>query len=251
MGTEASLSMDAADDELAARVAAVLARADARFSLYRDDSELSRIAHGELDLVDASVPMREAYERAITWRSLTGHAFTPHRPDGVLDLSGIVKATAMEDAADVLDDATGEWLLGVGGDLLWAAGMRPRLGVVDPTDRDRLLATIRPSAGRRALATSGSAERGDHIWRRHDVPAPVFTQATVAADDIVTADVLATAIIAGGEATLDSVTEWFDVDVLTVGCSGELRATPGMRAAVADARDVQAPGMLPPGSART
>ena len=48
--------------------------------------------------------MRACYSRALRWRSRTDDAFTPHRPDGVIDLSGIVKAEAMAAAGDVLDD---------------------------------------------------------------------------------------------------------------------------------------------------
>ena len=52
----------------------------------------------------------------------------------------------------------------------------------------------------RGIATSGSSERGDHIW-----PAPNSTtkseylQVTVAATDLVTADIWATAIVSGGQ----------------------------------------------------
>jgi thiamine biosynthesis lipoprotein len=53
---------------------------------------------------------------------------------------------------------------------------------------------------------------------------------SVAASDIVTADVLATAVVAGGRGTLDAVTARWDVDVLAVTHDGALLATPGFRA---------------------
>jgi thiamine biosynthesis lipoprotein len=43
----------------------------------------------------------------------------------------------------------------------------------------------------------------------------------------VTADVLATTIIAGGPAALDQICATWDVDVLTIDRAGELRMTPG------------------------
>ena len=79
---------------------------------------------------------------------------------------------------------------------------------------------------RRALATSGSAQRGDHIWRGGELAPADFVQVSVMADDIVTADVLATAIVAGGPAALDDITDRWDVDVLTVARNGRLMATP-------------------------
>ena len=55
----------------------------------------------------------------------------------------------------------------------------------------------------------------------------MFVQVSVAADDIVTADVLATAIVAGGEAALDELSSREPVDVLAVRRDGTMAATPG------------------------
>ena len=52
-------------------------------------------------------------------------------------------------------------------------------------------------------------------------------QVSVAAADLVTADVLATAIVAGGRAALDELTGRHDIDVLAVTRDGGLLATPG------------------------
>ncbi|MBN9607183.1 MAG: FAD:protein FMN transferase [Actinomycetales bacterium] len=248
MGTEVSIE---AEGELAPARVAELRRAfdrvDRTFSLYRTESELSRIAAGALALTDASDDVRSAYDAALSWRTRTRGAFTPHRPDGVLDLSGLVKATAMAEAGVILDRAIrfGEldsWRLGVGGDVLRsAAGVPARVGIVDPLDLARLLTVLQLGPARLALATSGSAERGDHIWMRdrgdraHDA-APDFVQVSVAARDIVTADVLATAIVSGGAEALDEICEREDVDVLTVDRSGGMRATPGFAAAIEAAR---------------
>jgi len=234
MGTVVSLdASEAAPLEVVERV---FADADARFSLHRDDSELSGINAGRFGLIDASAELREAYELAVDWRVRTHGAFTPTRPDGLLDLNGVVKAVAMRDAGAVLDAAgCRDWTLVVGGDML-AAGSAPGgtpwiTGIVDPADRSALLCAIELRAPRRAMATSGSAERGDHIWKAG--MAPEFVQVTVVADDILTADVLATAIVAGGEVMLREACERWPIDVLTVDAAGALAATPGFRAALA------------------
>lgn len=239
MGTVASLDADGElSGEAVSQLEAVFARVDARFSLYRADTELSRVARGEVPLDEASAELRAVYAEALAWRGLTDGAFTAHRPDGVIDLSGIVKARAIAEAAALLDTpAPGAWRFGVGGDLSWSAAEPGPFGIVDPADREALLTAVRPGPGRRALATSGSAERGDHIWTRYQPAASPYRQVSVMADDIVTADVLATAIVAGGEQTLDLVGDHWDVDVLTVDRGGELRATPGMRAAIRGAAD--------------
>jgi thiamine biosynthesis lipoprotein len=229
MGTVVSLEWSGGDQAVDA-VRRVFESADRRFSLYRSDSELSAVADGSLDLLDASTELREVYAPALGWRGETGGAFTPHRPDGAIDLNGIVKAWAMAEAGRALGD--GDWCLNVGGDVLVSgqatSGAPWVVGLVDPADRTSLLTALPLVGTRRAAATSGSAERGDHIWTRGREAAE-FVQVTVVADDIVTADVLATAIVSGGAATLDDLTARFDVDVLTVDRAGGLRATPGMR----------------------
>ena len=225
-------------DAAAAAVERVFARADETFSLYRPDSEASRLARGELSLRDSSAGMRDRYADAVSWRLMTEGAFSPERPDGVLDLSGIIKGYAIGQAGAALRSrGITDWCLNAGGDVLvmgspvpgsgaaWAAG------VIDPLDRSALLSAyaLGGPGTRCALATSGSAERGDHIWTAGFRGAE-FAQVSVAAADIVTADVLATAIVAGGTAMLHRATDRWAIDVLAVRRTGELLATPGFRA---------------------
>lgn len=233
MGTVVSLDCPAlavGSAELAS-VMAIFAGFDDRFSLYKSDSELSAIARGNLSLTSASAELRELYARAIDWRNRTGGEFSPHRPDGVIDLNGIVKAVAMQSAADSLRGfGVVSWCLNVGGDVFTDGsqgdGSPWTVGIVDPLDRSSLLCAVTLGDERRAIATSGSAERGAHIWSK-GVERSDFVQVSVVAAKIETADVLATAIIAGGVSTLNSITENYAVDVLTVDSKGSLTATPG------------------------
>lgn len=232
-------------DAASAAVERVFAGLDETFSLYRPDSEASRLARGELSLRDSSAAMRDRYAEALSWRLRTEGAFSPERPDGVLDLSGLIKGYAIGQAGEALRSrGITDWCLNAGGDVLvmgspvpgsgtaWAAG------VVDPLDRSALIAAyeLGGPGTRRALATSGSAERGDHIWaagsgsRTAGSSGAGFAQVSVAATDIVTADVLATAIVAGGTAMLHRATDGWEIDVLAVRRNGELLATPGFRA---------------------
>jgi thiamine biosynthesis lipoprotein len=234
MGTVASLHLDAAvDDATLRQVEQIFARHEATFSLYRDDTPAAALARGEMTLEQAPAIVRDEYARAVEWRTATSGWFTPHRPDGVIDLSGTIKAVALHEAAAALDAVGAEGLLGVGGDIVRLGHRAQVVGVIDPDDRSRLLADTMLDR-RRAVATSGSSERGDHIWSalgRTDI-----RQATVLADDIVTADVLATAVVAAGSAGADDLLARFDVDALLVTDAG-LRATPGWpRAAAAQRR---------------
>ena len=235
MGTVVSLRADGGTDVIARSAAvavSVFDRWDRRCSLFRTDSELSRVARGELALTEAGTELRNAYALAVAWRARTGGAFTPHRADGVIDLNGVVKAVAIAEAGEALRAmGVAGWGIDAGGDVLVsgprADGSPWLVGIVDPWERDRLLSAIPLGADRRAVATSGIAERGEHIWSTTDGTDPVFVQVSVAAADIVTADVLATAIVAGGDAALDELSSREPVDVLAVRRDGTMSATPG------------------------
>ena len=251
MGTVISLALPAGDardggevlEGAAAAVGRVFAGLDATFSLYRPESEASRLARGEVTLRDASAVFRARFADATGWRLLTDGFFTPERPDGVLDLSGIIKGYAIDQAASALE-STGieDWCLNAGGDVLVSGSPAPGTGsawlagIVDPQDRRSLLSGFSLGGTGRfsALATSGTAERGNHIWRagagRTGPGALEFSQVSVAAADILTADVLATAVVAGGRRMINWATDSWDVEVLAVLGGGELLATPGFRA---------------------
>ena len=205
------------------------ARLNEKFSLYLDDSEISQIARGELALADSSEEMREEYARALDWREKTDGAFTPHRPDNVIDLSGTIKAVAIKAASQLLTNAdVNNFSVNIGGDLTTSGNQSVEesgwiSGIVDPLDSSSMLAAVRLNSAFPAMATSGSAERGEHIWLRPETT-KTFIQATVIGPDIITADVLATAIISGSQATLDQITQNFDVAVMTVAPDGALQA---------------------------
>jgi len=207
-----------------------------RFSLYRPTTEAAAVARRELVVPHTSPEYRTVYDLAVDWRELTDGAFTPHRPDGVIDLSGIVKALAIQDSADILDAAgLGSWCINAGGDVLVSGTQgdgRPWVvGIVDPDDRAALLSQY-TATGRRAVATSGTAERGEHVWRTG--ANATFHQVTVVADDIVTADVLATAILAGGPDTLEHAQNRWSIEVLACASDGRLWASPAFRARPTD-----------------
>ncbi len=247
MGTVVSLTVPAGTGTPAARAALADATGvverlfrdlDARFSLYRPESEASRLARRDLSLREASREFQDRYAEAAEWRLLTEGAFTPERPDGVPDLSGLVKGFAIKEAGTALRSlGLGDWCVNAGGDVLVAgspiAGGRAswQAGIVDPQDRTALMAAFPLGGGTSfgALATSGSAERGDHIWTRGSGSSE-FRQVSVAAADIVTADVLATAVVAGGAPMLNRATSGWEVEVLAIRHDGGVLATPGFRA---------------------
>lgn len=195
------------------RVVADLRAADAVFSTYRADSVISRLDRGELAVgeldglgADVAADVREVLALGAAAHEQTGGAFDIRRAgaDGTvhLDPSGVVKGWAVEKASHhlrALDDT--DFCLSAGGDLVAAVTdeVRPAwtIGIEDPTNPSEVFATVPLRTG--AVATSGSAHRGDHIIdaRTGQVPEQI-AQVTVIADDLVVADIDATAAFALG-----------------------------------------------------
>lgn len=231
MGTMLSLTFaQPTTAEPSTSIQQLLEAIEGRFSLHRPDSEASAIACGDLPLTRASSAFRNVYGLAREWEQRTNGAFTPYHPRGHIDLTGIVKGWAIEQLGQHLRQLDlHDWCLNVGGDILAdgqpdTSGVRSwEAGIVDPHDRQCLLTSIPLPATRPALATSGYSERGAHIWRANSSP---FIQASVAAPDIIMADVLATAIVAGGHATLQATCSSFDIVALAMDDQGHLFGSP-------------------------
>ena len=150
------VAVSGVDAEAAEEVFAWLRRVDALFSTYRPDSEVSRLARGELALRDADPLVREVLERCEQLRVETG-GFFDARAGGRLDPSGFVKGWAVDRAAAQLEARGARRVcVSAGGDLV-ARGGPWRVGVRHPRRRRRLAAVLAVSDA--AVATSGAYER--------------------------------------------------------------------------------------------
>jgi thiamine biosynthesis lipoprotein len=185
-------------DEAAAQVFAELRSVDARFSPYQEASEVSRINRGELRLDEAHEDVQEVARRCEAWKQRTGGLFDARRPDGTWDPSGLVKGWATERAARQL---AGDWCVNAGGDVvvMTPSGEPFNVGIQDPRDDSRVLLVLVMTTG--AVATSGTAARGTHLWDpRTGSPATGLLSLTVIGPSLETADVLATAgFVAGAD----------------------------------------------------
>jgi thiamine biosynthesis lipoprotein len=187
--------------------------ADRVFSTYRQDSDISRIRRGDLAVRDADPAVAQVLDFAEIARRLTGGTFDIHHGRGVgrrgLDPSGIVKGWAAARAAAPLAALGMDYYLNAGGDVLLRSASldRPwRIGIEHPDDPSGLLAVVELAAG--AVATSGRTHRGEHIWNpATGHPAEGIAQASVIGPSLVWADILATAVVAGGIERLD-LAQW-------------------------------------------
>ncbi|MEU6659353.1 FAD:protein FMN transferase [Streptomyces sp. NPDC046821] len=176
-----------------------LRHVDAVFSTYREGSEVSRIARGELAPEDSAPEVREVLRLCERAREQTDGWFTTGYAGG-FDPSGLVKGWAVERAAEGLlaAGATGVCVNG-GGDVQLHGGPW-RVGIADPLHPGQVAAVVESQQGTLAVATSGPAERGCHIVDPHTgrAPADGLASLTVVCEGLTDADTWATAAYAMG-----------------------------------------------------
>jgi thiamine biosynthesis lipoprotein len=144
-------------------------------------------------------------------RDESGGVFTIKNPaTGTVDTAGYVKGYAIGRAADaMLDRGLANFIVTVGGDTFCAgraADERPwRVAVADPQRRRAVAAIV--DATDLAVATSGTVERGRHIWNVGPAEEQELLSFTVIGPDIAEADAYATIGFAMGEAGMAWVAE--------------------------------------------
>jgi thiamine biosynthesis lipoprotein len=206
----------AAAERAVAAAYAELVRLDALFSTYRPESAVSRLRRG--DVVAAHPFLAEVEGLSAEAQERTRGAFTAWLPDadGVIryDPTGLVKGWAVDRAAVELAGLPAtSWSVNAGGDVLVGrhAHIAPegadaapwRIGVEDPNDRSRMVAVVPLTRG--AVATSGTAARGAHLYNPLTGQMVSRTGSrTVVADTLLWADVWATALFVGDESTREA-----------------------------------------------
>lgn len=212
MGTRVSIDVRGCEPATSAAVAIGAAIrwlhwVDDEFSLFQDTSALSRHRRGHPAPDDPGLELIEVLALAEWTSALSGGGFDPYwRGDGAADPTGVVKGWAAQRAAEILarhgsTSSRSGCCVNAAGDL-WAHG-RPApdrewaLGITDPLQPGRLAAVVHGAD--LAVATSGTAEQGDHIVDpRSGRPATAVASATVIGHDLGIADGLATAGVALG-----------------------------------------------------
>jgi thiamine biosynthesis lipoprotein len=256
MGTVASVHVHDDVDPVIAHLAVddvlvELERLDAMFSTFRPDSAISRINRGALHPLDAPAEVVDVLD-AVTWlEHASGGTFRAHPPEhpDMIDPAGFVKGWAAERASRRLSEAGLEhWYVAVGGDL--QAHGRPRsapywrIAIADPSQPGEVAGALRIAAG--AVATSGLAERGAHLWHggtgrrlhpegadhaglaeRGDEDDPIVSM-TVIGPHLAWVDAFATVAFVMGRAGLDWVSGFADHQAVAVTAAGELLATSGV-----------------------
>jgi thiamine biosynthesis lipoprotein len=233
---------DLGDSELAQALDVAcqkLHEADEIFSLYKPNSPLSRLARGETSVAALDPIVDRVWNLCEQWEQRTGGFFSAFTLEHTFDPSGLVKTWAAQLAIDsLLAEGIEDFSLNAGGDI-WISDQVSdpndwKLGISKPvsiaSSEAGLLTVVNLKETEfRAMATSGTAERGRHIWnpQASDLASEELVQVTVLARDLVTADVWATAAFAEGPRALDRIEKLDGVEAMFVYSDGRIDGTEG------------------------
>ena len=218
---------------------ALLHEADEIFSLYKPESPLSRLARGESSVAKCPPAVEAVWNLCEDWEKATDGYFSPFTLEHTFDPSGLVKTWAAQRAIDMLvSKGVSDFTLNAGGDIWLSDGLTDtkdwKVGIGKPvsvaSEEAGLLTVVNlKNTEFRAIATSGSAERGEHIWNPQSasMASGNLIQVSILAKDLVTADVWATACFAQGESAIDRIAREPGIEGLFVFADGRVDGTDG------------------------
>src|SRR5579871_224853 len=131
---------------------------DARFSTYKEDSEISRLNRGELAVRDCHPDVRWVLARCDELREATGGFFDARYASLLeVDPSGLVKGWSVDRGGDLLEErGIHNYSINAGGDIRTRGAALPepvwRTGIQHPVELELLAAVV--ESNDLALATS-------------------------------------------------------------------------------------------------
>jgi thiamine biosynthesis lipoprotein len=197
---------------------------DATFSTYRRDSAINQLGRGDVTLGACPDEVAVVLGLCGDVSRATGGWFSA-LASGHLDPSGLVKGWAVHQASELITAAGYLHHSINGGGDVYGAGGPWTFGVTDPTDPSRLLTVI--EGFDLAVATSGTAERGEHVLNPFTrQPATALSSVTVVGPSLTQADAFATAALAMGPSARSWLATLDDYDSLVVDGAGTSWASP-------------------------
>jgi FAD:protein FMN transferase len=176
---------------------------DETFSVFKENSEISRINRREIQIKDYSADMKTIFRLAEETKNQTDGYFDIVKPDGLRDPSGIVKGWAIWQAARILMKKNiKNFYVEAGGDIQVgqkADSKTPwRIGIRNPFRVNENVKILK--LWNEGIATSGSYIRGQHIYDPHqpDKKFDDIVSITVIGPNVYEADRFATAAFAMG-----------------------------------------------------
>jgi FAD:protein FMN transferase len=223
-----------APERLLDEVFAYFAAVDARFSVFKPDSEISALNQGRIAASDASPEMQAVLALADRTKRETSGYFEIRRSDGLLDPCGIVKGWAIRNAADLIRrSGVRDFFVDAGGDIQ-TGGKSPdgkdwTIGIRNPFNEREIIKAVTPRG--RGIATSGTYVRGQHIYdpRQPGRPIEDIVSLTIIGPDVLEADRFSTAAFAMGKAGIHFIEELPGFEGYMVDAHGVATQTSGFK----------------------
>ena len=212
--------LDAEAERALAVAIADLHSIDRQFSTWRENSPLSRLRRGVAGLAEMPNELHSVLAACRTAREMSGGWFDPWKLPGGVDPTGYVKGWAAQRALDrfVTPTMLGA-IVNAAGDVAThgvpSLGQRFRVGLTNPASPNSL-ASVVESPG--AVATSGSYERGSHLFDPFSGEAlSRAASVTVCGEDLGFCDALATGLCVAGPAALSLIEQLDGYEALVIG----------------------------------
>lgn len=202
MGMPVSVEIvDATDTKIFKKVFDYFKSVDERFSPFKETSEVSRINNG--NICKESLEMKEIFKLAEQTKRESNGYFDIFRK-GKMDPSGIVKGWAIYRAAELISElGFQDFFIEAGGDIQ-TAGKKWKVGIRNPFKVSEIVKVLMVTDC--GVATSGTYERGDHIYDPHTGLFPhEIASLTVIGRNILEADRFATAAFAMGRKGIEFI----------------------------------------------
>ncbi len=212
-------------------VFAYFERIDQKFSTYKEASEISMINAHKLSLQQSSEEMRSIFSMAEK-TALETNGYFDIQHNGTYDPSGIVKGWAIQNAAqDLRGRGFRNFYVDAGGDVQ-AVGRNSQgeywsVGIRNPFKTNEIVKVLSISDG--AVATSGTYERGQHIYnpKKQNQPITDIQSLTVVGSNIYDADRYATAAFAMGRDGIYFIEELEGFEAYMIGSDKQATFTSG------------------------
>ena len=224
LGTTVKLTLDCglwrSESKAEAVILSELERLSDVFNIFVPHSKISQLRAGKSP---KSPELDVLLELARGWTARSGGRFDPRIGTSDVNLNAIAKGWIVDQAVAVVSSAR-TLVIDAGGDVRHVGVAPIRVGVENPKrpyDNEPPLMTV--FIENAALATSGPARRGDHLFdpRTGRTPTGVLS-ASVVAQDAATADVVATILAVGGVVEGMDFAEEVGVAAALVDADGQL-----------------------------
>jgi thiamine biosynthesis lipoprotein len=175
-----------------------------QFSVFKKESEISKINRGEIAEKDYSSEMREVFVLSERTKKETNGYFDIVNREGKINPSGLVKGWAIYKAAQILwIEGFKNFFVDAGGDIQTSGvnvkGEPWSVGIRNPFNPETEIIKVL-SLSDKGVATSGTYSRGQHVYNPHDKKAELndILSITVIGPNVYEADRFATAALAMG-----------------------------------------------------